>query len=185
MHTPKYFRIIRLAYTTADAAHRSVGQVRNGSGAPYITHLSRVARLVRDAGGDHAMILAAYLHDTVKDTPMTLEDVAEAFGDDVATLVASVTGISSLTDGTRAQRKAMDQTHYADGSARAQTVKLADILDNLSDLSTLPAKFIPVYLDEEHSLVKVLTKGNPELRRRVITLIIDYYQQQESAHANG
>ncbi len=50
-----------LARRTADKAHRSIGQVRKGSGAPYITHCEGVAHLVQEAGGTHSMIEAAYL----------------------------------------------------------------------------------------------------------------------------
>jgi guanosine-3',5'-bis(diphosphate) 3'-pyrophosphohydrolase len=56
--------VIGKAFTFAASAHR--GQV-DKAGRPYITHPVRVANRVMEAGGSHAEIVAALLHDTVDD----------------------------------------------------------------------------------------------------------------------
>jgi|DeeseametaMP0747_FD_contig_101_255897_length_12562_multi_4_in_0_out_0_7 (p)ppGpp synthase/HD superfamily hydrolase len=166
-----------LARRTADEAHRSIGQVRKGSGAPYITHCDAVAGLVRQHGGTFSMIEAAFLHDTLEDTPLTENDILEMFGPAVLDLVKAVTSISKPEDGNRATRKAIDLKHYASGDARAQTIKLADIVDNLSDISTLDPKFAEVYIWEKYQLARALTKGAPELRERAIELCLKHIKE--------
>ncbi|WP_171040081.1 HD domain-containing protein [Marinobacter shengliensis] len=171
MSTPTAYAAIRFARTVADAAHREVGQVREGSGAPYITHCAGVAQHVRRAGGDLAQIQAAYLHDTLEDTNLTGGQIHVMFGPDVCALVRQVSQISTLNDGTRAQRTYIDLRHYARGSARAQTINLADILDNLKDISTLQPSFAKIYLREKADLVAALTLGDSTLRREAQLLI--------------
>lgn len=166
-----------LARRTADEAHRSIGQVRKGSGAPYITHCDAVAGLVRQHGGTFSMIEAAFLHDTLEDTPLTENDILEMFGPVVLELVKAVTSISKPEDGNRATRKAIDLKHYASGDARAQTIKLADIVDNLSDISTLSPSFAAIYVLEKFDLAQALTKGHPELRERALELCLKHIHE--------
>ncbi|RAX58604.1 penta-phosphate guanosine-3'-pyrophosphohydrolase [Helicobacter monodelphidis] len=82
-----------LAYATK--AHE--GQFRKGGG-PYVTHPILVACIVAHYGGDEAMICAALLHDVVEDTVATREDVASLFGEDVASLVDSLTKIVEIRE---------------------------------------------------------------------------------------
>src|ERR1043165_8954252 len=76
------------AYEVAEAAHE--GQMRR-SGEPYITHPLAVATIVAHFGLDETTIVAALLHDAVEDTPLTLDDITEQFGSEVAALVDGVT----------------------------------------------------------------------------------------------
>ncbi len=167
---------ITLARNVADQAHQRAGQVRKCSGDPYIVHPIRVADIVRKAGGDDAMLIAAYLHDTVEDTDLTLNSIKLVFGPDVAALVYHVTEISNKAEGNRARRKHKDLVHYATGPGRAQTVKLADILDNLSDVTLLDPDFVSVYLAEKRALAEALILGNANLRLRAL-LTIDNHQK--------
>ena len=80
---------LRQAYTLAKEAHE--GQKR-AAGDPYIMHPVAVARIVAEEFMlDVNSIVAAFLHDVVEDTPYTIEDIRERFGDDVAFLVKVVT----------------------------------------------------------------------------------------------
>ena len=80
---------LRQAYTLAKEAHE--GQKR-AAGDPYIMHPVAVARIVAEEFMlDANSIVAAFLHDVVEDTPYTIEDIRERFGDDVAFLVKVVT----------------------------------------------------------------------------------------------
>ena len=77
------------AYYLAREAHK---EQRRKSGEPYIMHPVAVARIVAEElrlGANP--IIAAFLHDVVEDTPYTIEDIRERFGDDVAFLVNVVT----------------------------------------------------------------------------------------------
>jgi len=71
------------------------GQFRK-SGEPYVTHPILVAAITASITGDEDMTIAALLHDVVEDTPVTLEEVQEAFGERVALLVEGLTKIYEL-----------------------------------------------------------------------------------------
>ncbi len=60
---------------------------------PYFFHLQRVARLVQLSGGTDEEIAAAWLHDTVEDTSVTLEDIKRGFGENVAEIVDGLTDL--------------------------------------------------------------------------------------------
>ena len=79
---------IERAYQFAKDEHE--GQFRR-SGEPYIIHPVQVAGILVDIGLDATTIVAALLHDVVEDTDITLEELTERFGADVAMLVDGVT----------------------------------------------------------------------------------------------
>ncbi len=188
-----------LAAKFAKAAHESIDQRRKYCGRPYFEHPARVANLVRKHGGTPEMIAAAYLHDVVEDVPLgniisvvvkqapnsalvllcsdafperdqKLYFLGEYFGPDIASLVEQVTDVSKLSDGNRAFRKAMDRDHLAKASAAAQTIKLADLIDNAC---TIPWEddFAPVYFKEKEELLKVLTLGDSKLWHEANNLV--------------
>tara|TARA_B110000977_G_C10984465_1_gene457406 strand:- start:12 stop:524 length:513 start_codon:yes stop_codon:yes gene_type:complete len=146
------------AQVFATAAHAAVGQVRKYDGAPYIVHPIRVANIVRTYGGDTAQISAAYLHDVVEDTHVTIDVIRDTFGDTIADLVDGLTDVSVASDGNRSTRKAMDRQHSANATYEAQFVKCADIIDNASDIAANDPKFWEIYRKEMTSLLEVMDK---------------------------
>ena len=64
----------------ATQAHRRIDQRRKYSKQAYEVHLKAVADLVASVTDDQEMIAAAWLHDTVEDTPATLGDIEREFG---------------------------------------------------------------------------------------------------------
>jgi (p)ppGpp synthase/HD superfamily hydrolase len=161
VRTPHTLESSALAF--AVAAHG--GQVRKGTGAPYAIHLIRVAELVRTVAKapKPTQIAAAYLHDTVEDSLVTLGDIADRFGSEVATLVKYLSDISKPSDGNRAARKAIDRAHFAQGPADAKTVKLADLIDNSHDIVANMPDFAPKFLHEKALLLEVLGDGDAAL----------------------
>ena len=85
--------LIKNAYTFAEEAHR--GQLR-ASGEPYITHCVAVAYILAELKVPPVIIAAALLHDTVEDTPVTLDDLRNKFSDEIASLVDGVTKLTNL-----------------------------------------------------------------------------------------
>ncbi len=158
--------LVKRAKTFATSAHQRIGHRRKYSQQPYEVHLKSVASLVKEVGGSEEMIAAAWLHDTVEDTPATHHDIEEAFGAKVARLVYELTDVSKPSDGNRATRKALDRDHLSRASAAAQTIKLADLIDNTRDICKHDENFARVYLVEMAALLDVLDKGNAELMRR-------------------
>ncbi len=169
--------LVRRAREFATSAHQRIAHKRKYTGRPYETHLKEVARLVAEVGGDDEMIAAAWLHDTVEDTPATHHDIEDAFGPEVARLVYELTDISRPADGNRAVRKAMDRDHLAQASDRAQTIKLADLIDNARDICKHDPRFARTYLDEMAALLDVLQRGHPELLRRARKLLRECEEQ--------
>ena len=160
--------LVRKARQYATQAHRRIDQRRKYTHQPYEVHLKAVAELVASVTDDAEMIAAAWLHDTVEDTPATLEQVAGEFGPGVGALVAELTDVSRPGDGNRAVRKAIDRAHLAEASARAQTVKLADLVDNCRDICRHDHGFARVFTDEMAALLEVLDKGDTRLRVKAL-----------------
>ena len=147
-----------LARVYATAAHSAVGQMRKYTDEPYIVHPIRVGDIVDKFGGTDEMISAAYLHDVVEDTGVSIEDILDMFGSVVAVIVDGLTDVSKPEDGNRAVRKAMDRQHSADATWAAQFVKCADIIDNAADIGDNDPSFNVVYRKEMAALLKVLDK---------------------------
>jgi (p)ppGpp synthase/HD superfamily hydrolase len=143
-----------------------VGQLRKYTYEPYIVHPAEVAGIVASIGGTESQIAAAWLHDVVEDTGVTIEVIRAEFGDEIATLVGWLTDVSRPEQGNRAHRKAIDRAHTAAAPGAAQTVKLADLISNTRSIVAHDAKFAETYLSEKRELLKVMTKGDPVLLAR-------------------
>ena len=126
---------IRRAYGIAEQMHR--GQTRK-SGDPYITHPLAVATILAELGMTAPTLCAALLHDTVEDTPYTLEQLAADFGDEVARLVDGVTKLDKVTYGDTAQSETIRKMVVAmSRDIRVLVIKLADRLHNMRTLRYL------------------------------------------------
>ena len=157
MNTAEHARIF------ATAAHAAVGQLRKYTNEPYIVHPAEVVSIVRSVPHTEAMLAAAWLHDVVEDTGVTIETVRAEFGTEVADLVSWLTDVSRPEDGNRAHRKARDREHTAAAPAEAQTVKLADMISNTRSIMAHDPKFAVTYLEEKRALLAVMTRGNATL----------------------
>jgi len=118
------------------------GQKR-ASGEPYICHPVAVAGLLRDLGGDSAMVAAGFLHDIVEDTDTTLEELEQQFGEEVRHLVEGVTKLSKFNFESKTERQAENFRRMFLAMAqdiRVIVVKLADRLHNMRTLEHLPAE---------------------------------------------
>lgn len=150
------------ALVFALAAHRAVGQRRKYTDECYTTHTQAVACTVASVTGDQQVIAAAHLHDVVEDTSITVEDVAQVFGQRVAGMVWSLTDVDS-SFGNRATRKAADRARLELAPSEVQTIKLADLIDNTASIVKYDPKFAETYLHEKALLLKVLTRGDARL----------------------
>lgn len=158
--------VVTRAADFAKAAHESIDQRRKYTNAPYIVHPAAVAKTVSSVTNDLVTLAAAWLHDVVEDTPVSIEEIIEEFGADIAALVADLTDVSRPSDGNRRERLAIDREHTSAADPRAKTVKLADVIDNLSDIAEFDPGFAAKYLGEKEQLLTVLKDGDPELYRR-------------------
>lgn len=117
------------------AARMHASHRRKDGVTPYFAHPARVAMIVRDVFGcdDPVAIAAAYLHDTIEDTPADYDDLAERFGTGVADMVAALSQNMLLPEPVRERDY---DARLASADWRARLVKLADVVDNAADLET-------------------------------------------------
>lgn len=155
----------------ATHAHAQAGQQRKYTLEPYIVHPAAVVELVRSVSSDAEMLAAAWLHDTVEDTETTLQDIASVFGSRVAELVAMLTDSPQPQARNRAARKLAHFRHTADASPEAQTIKLADIIDNTRAIVQYDADFARVYLVEKRLQIQLLRQGDDWLWQQANSVI--------------
>ncbi|MGA1332320.1 MAG: RelA/SpoT family protein [Ilumatobacteraceae bacterium] len=131
---------INRAYDTAREAHRH--QTRT-TGEAYISHPLAVARVVADIGLDEASIIAALLHDAVEDTELTLDDITQAFGGEVASIVDGVTKLDRLQFDSQEAQQAATMRKMLVAMARdlrVLIIKLSDRLHNMRTLASSPTE---------------------------------------------
>lgn len=153
----------------ATAAHAAVGQTRKYTGEPYIVHPIEVVKIVMQYPHTEAMICAAYLHDVLEDTQVTLLMLRKEFGDEVANLVLWLTKIDGPEN--RAYRKQQDREYLAQAPWDAQTVKVADLIANTDSIVEHDPAFAVLFLKEKKLLLDVLTKADKDLLARAYRIV--------------
>ena len=134
-HPKADLELLERAYLTAERLHTH--QSRK-SGDPYITHPLAVTSILADIGMTEPTLVAALLHDTVEDTPYTLEELRKDFGDEVALLVDGVTKLDKVRYGDSAQAETIRKMIVAmSRDIRVLVIKLADRLHNMRTLRYL------------------------------------------------
>jgi len=163
--------LIEWARLFATEAHGKIDQRRKYTGEPYITHPEAVAAIVASVPHTHEIVAAAWLHDTVEDTGVTIDQVRREFGDVVAELVGWLTDVSKPSDGNRAARKAIDREHSGRAPADAKTVKLADLIDNSRTILQYDPGFARTYIREKRALLPLLREGDATLWARADSIV--------------
>ena len=149
---PEYMRVLERAVPYLDDAQRQVlrrawavgaraheGQFRK-SGEPYITHPVAVAVVLAEQNVDLETLVAAILHDTIEDTPLTRAELADGFGEQVAELVDGVTKLDKLQFSNRQEAAAESFRKMMLAMARDLRVILIKLADRLHNMRTLGAQ---------------------------------------------
>ena len=126
------------AYAFAVQSH--AGQSRK-SGEPFVNHPIEVALILAELHMDTPTLKAALLHDTVEDSDVTLEEVRERFGDEVAELVDGVTKLGRIEFESLSEAQSNNLRKMLIAMAkdiRVILIKLADRLHNMRTLAALP-----------------------------------------------
>ena len=120
--------LLQRAFAVANQAH--AGQARK-SGEEYITHPVAVSEILASLGLNTTTVVASLLHDTVEDTPYSLDQLRTDFGDEIANLVDGVTKLDKLTYGPTAEAETVRKMVIAmSRDIRVLVIKLADRLHN-------------------------------------------------------
>ena len=132
------FDMVKKAFECCVTAHE--GQKRM-SNEDYYIHPYNVAKIIVSLGMDSQSIAAALLHDVVEDTQVTVSEIKQQFGSEVALLVDGVTKIGRLNFSTKEQQQAesLRKMLIAMGQdIRVIIIKLADRLHNMRTIDSLP-----------------------------------------------
>lgn len=134
-------QLINKAFRMANEAHKGM---RRKSGEPFIMHPLAVARIVsEEIGMGVTSTISAILHDVVEDTELTIENIENAFGKKVATIVDGLTKISGVFDKESNSLQAENFRKMLltlSDDVRVIIIKLADRLHNMRTLDSLPRK---------------------------------------------
>lgn len=135
--------LIKKAFKLANNAHDGM---RRRSGEPYIMHPISVAIIVsKEIGLGATSIASALLHDVVEDTHFTVEDIAERFDDNIASIVNGLTKIKSVTKGKEIGGSMQAENFKKllltmSEDFRVVLIKIADRLHNMRTLESMPAR---------------------------------------------
>ena len=151
------------------AEKKHEGQVRKITKVPYINHPMNVANILITLKENDDMIKAAYLHDTIEDTNTTYEELKKKFGKIVAKLVRELTSDSlKIKELGKAAYLANKMNTMSND---AFTVKLADRLDNVIDLSEEDLRFSNHYAKQTHKIIKKIDRKLNDNQEYLIEMI--------------
>lgn len=133
-YNPDAAEMVRKAYELANELHKE--QVRQ-SGEPYIIHPLNVAYILAEMHADCDTLCAGLLHDTLEDTNITKEEIAEHFNQDVANLVDGVTKLAKMNFSSKKEQRVANTRKIITSiteDVRIIIIKLADRLHNMRTL---------------------------------------------------
>jgi (p)ppGpp synthase/HD superfamily hydrolase len=173
----------------ATAAHGE--QRRKFVDEPYINHPVRVMQICREYNKPVEILVAALLHDVLEDTDTTAEEIydfllpltGQRLSEAALNLTIELTDIytkAKYPAWNRRKRLAKEAERISTVSSSAQTIKYADIIDNSLDIHNSQDDFAAKFLQECRSLLKVLTKGDNDLRQRAIETVEQCILKQET-----
>ncbi len=157
------------------------GEQKTPHGLPYLTHLTAVAMEMIHAceegnvelkDADFA-ITVALLHDVLEDTDVTISELIEEFGDEVASGVEALSKDPEIT--SKKQQMADSINRLLTQSYAVQSVKLADRITNLQKPpSSWDNEKIYSYFQESKFILSCLKNANPFLSKRLEDKINNY-----------
>lgn len=171
--------IVAKAKLWATQAHE--GQYRKFSGQPYVEHPKRVAQIIlryKDSAELDMLLAAALLHDTIEDSSTSEEDIFHEFGPDVLNIVAELTTPTTVTKSEKREYLAKKMTGM---TSYALVIKLADRLDNCSDLRHATKQFRSSYIKETRYIISQLVANRFFLSNTQLDLIHDILKEVNTA----
>ncbi len=134
--TDDEIKSIWFAFTFARDAHQGQNRL---SGEPFVSHPLAISKILIDLGMDAETIIASLLHDVVEDTPITIEEIEEKFGNRISAMVDGVTTLKQYENPGSNDAESIKKLFLAIiNDPRVIVVKLADRLHNLRTIAPLP-----------------------------------------------
>jgi (p)ppGpp synthase/HD superfamily hydrolase len=164
----KDYKKLRDAFTYA-VGHYD-GEVRKGSNIPYIIHPLHILTILRSTGfsdfKDEDLMISALFHDLIEDTEVCEEDIADKFGKKIASIVKELSNPENCDK----------EDHFrklSDASYEAKVIKLADRIDNLSDIHSLnwTTEKKRSYLEQGKIILESCGDVQPELAEKLKEII--------------
>jgi (p)ppGpp synthase/HD superfamily hydrolase len=160
-------------------AHDSIDHKRKYTGEPYANHTEAVATIVRSVVdvkkpmGEN-MVIASLGHDFLEDVvpvnkDYSLEFLIRHFNATIINLIVQLTDVytkEAFPSLNRKTRKEKEIERLSKIWPEAKTIKLADLIDNTSDIIKNDVNFAKVYLEEKAALLPFLKEGNASLWAR-------------------
>ncbi len=152
--------LIQRAYRVAEEAHRPQ---KRASGEPYILHCLAVASILAELQVPSAVVAAGLLHDTVEDTYITLADLEDDFGGEIANLVDGVTKLTNLPRVSRddqllgSENESEEEANEKEGEAHPKRSEKPALLGRRPDMAseTLRKTFLAMDNDVRVVLIKL------------------------------
>jgi guanosine-3',5'-bis(diphosphate) 3'-pyrophosphohydrolase len=169
------------AVAFAAKAHRH--HLRKDQATPYVSHVFRVCLVLRHIFGvdDLRLMIVALLHDTIEDTTTDFDDIEEHFGTEVAQWVAILSKDKRQPDEPR--EIAYDAGVFA-GGWPIHMCKLADLYDNLSDMSILTPAARKRTLARTRKFLNEFQQHVHPNARRAFDLVEAVWQRQSVAYGS-
>jgi len=159
--------LVKRAKVFVSSHQQRIAAQYNPARQSHELHLKAVAQIVDSVTGDEEMVAAAWLHDIVEETGVTIGDLRRNFGERVAKLVTEVTPVSRPGDGDQNSRRQRDLHHFAGASPETKTILLADVIDTARDLYKNDKAAFTAYLPQVRELAQLLIGGDPMLLDRL------------------
>ncbi len=173
--------LIEKAYYFAEKAHE--GQKR-ASGEPYFTHCVAVALILCEMKVQSIVVAAALLHDTVEDTPVTVEQIRQEFGEEISVLVDGVTKLTQLPNTNRIGGPVTpeDELHQqeraqliAEEKARQKQELKNETLRKTMVAMTKDIRVMIIKLADRLHNMRTLSYTSKEKQRRISQETLDIY----------
>jgi (p)ppGpp synthase/HD superfamily hydrolase len=166
------------------AAEAHGSQKRKFTDELYIAHTIRVMEICREFVPSLPVLSAALLHDVLEDTqvsPRALSKflsgiMSKEHADKTCQLVEELTDVyvkSDFPNLNRRTRRTKEALRLSEVSADAQTIKYADVIDNVTDIAGKDTDFALVYMRESKQLLQEINKGNLILYQRAVQTVDD------------